>query len=220
MGKKTTDMKSPSGFTLVEMAVVLLILGLLMAGLLQPLANRMEQSRRQETMAAMEQIREALVGHALVNGRLPCPDTTGDGLEDSCDSNDDVVNAGTLPWATLGVTGTDAWGRSFLYAVNGAFTVAFDLDTEGENGGVLSVYASAGGNCSGGGAVADNVPAVVVSTAKTEAASSDEQENRDGDRCFVSRDYSRVSGAEFDDLVSWLPPGILFNRMVAAGRLP
>jgi len=29
-----------------------------------------------------------------------------------------------------------------------------------------------------------------------------------------------ASGGEFDDLVIWLPPGILFNRMVQAGRLP
>jgi hypothetical protein len=39
---------------------------------------------------------------------------------------------------------------------------------------------------------------------------------------FVSRNPSSpgAPGGEFDDIVSWLPTGILFNRMVAAGKLP
>jgi hypothetical protein len=41
---------------------------------------------------------------------------------------------------------------------------------------------------------------------------------------FVSRTYQDTgatgTGGEFDDIVVWLSPNILFNRMVAAGQLP
>ncbi|HZP91955.1 MAG TPA: prepilin-type N-terminal cleavage/methylation domain-containing protein [Burkholderiales bacterium] len=41
--------------------------------------------------------------------------------------------------------------------------------------------------------------------------------------CFVWRvrtDNAGASGGVYDDLVVWITPGILFSRMVAAGRLP
>ena len=40
------------------------------------------------------------------------------------------------------------------------------------------------------------------------------------DIVFVDTDYNNSSGSEFDDLLSWLSPNILYNRMVAGGRLP
>ena len=30
----------------------------------------------------------------------------------------------------------------------------------------------------------------------------------------------KISTDDFDDLVVWISPGILFNRMIASGRLP
>ncbi len=207
------------GFTLVEMAVVLLILGLLMAGLLQPLANRMEQARRQDTLTLLDDVSDALLGYALVNGRLPCPDVDGDGVEDTagCQTLDTTYNAGGLPWSTLGVASSDAWGRPLVYMVNGAFVTTFSLASSGSGAGILGIYDSSG--CSGS-ALAVDVPALVISGAKEDYSSALEQENRDGDACLVSRDYSAVAGSEFDDLVAWVAPAILFNRMVEGGRLP
>lgn len=40
------------------------------------------------------------------------------------------------------------------------------------------------------------------------------------DRVFVKRDKSDVSGSEFDDVVTWISPPVLFNRLLAAGQLP
>ena len=38
---------------------------------------------------------------------------------------------------------------------------------------------------------------------------------------FFARDPSTVpTGGEFDDLVTWISPNILYNRMISAGRLP
>lgn len=61
------------GFTLIELAMVLFIVSLLIGGLLLPLAAQNEIRGRQETDKALANIREALIGFAVVNGRLPCP---------------------------------------------------------------------------------------------------------------------------------------------------
>jgi len=44
----------------------------------------------------------------------------------------------------------------------------------------------------------------------------DQGDNADNDNNFVSHDFT----SSFDNLVVWLSPNILFNRMVMAGKLP
>lgn len=63
-----------NGFTLIELAMVLFILALLLGSFLTPLATSIEQRNRQTTMQQLEQIRQSLLGYALVHGHLPCPD--------------------------------------------------------------------------------------------------------------------------------------------------
>lgn len=96
------------GFTLVELAIVMAIVGLLMAAALYPLRALEETRQREEESLRMESLRSAIVGYALRNrtrerivipegggrivgspftvpaGRpyLPCPDVDGDGFED------------------------------------------------------------------------------------------------------------------------------------------
>lgn len=58
--------------------------------------------------------------------------------------------------------------------------------------------------------------------APTGGTSVDEAENIDDDAVFVSHSPTSAAsaGGEFDDLVTWISPGIMFSRMIAAGRLP
>jgi hypothetical protein len=51
---------------------------------------------------------------------------------------------------------------------------------------------------------------------------ADELENTDGNANFVSRvaTPAEATAGEFDDIVTWLSKYTLFNRMVAAGKLP
>jgi prepilin-type N-terminal cleavage/methylation domain-containing protein len=69
----TRFLSRSSGFTLVELAMVLFIVSLLIGGLLMPLSAQNEVRGRQETDRALATIREALIGFAAINGRLPCP---------------------------------------------------------------------------------------------------------------------------------------------------
>jgi hypothetical protein len=62
---------------------------------------------------------------------------------------------------------------------------------------------------------------------RTGGTSTDEAQNpnpnsADTDRLFVSRSYrgEGTAAGEFDDVLVWLSPHILYNRMVAAGKLP
>jgi prepilin-type N-terminal cleavage/methylation domain-containing protein len=72
------------GFTLIELAMVLFILALMLGSFLTPLATALEQRDREETSDMLDDIRESLIGYALVNGHFPCPDcpnnTTGNCL--------------------------------------------------------------------------------------------------------------------------------------------
>ena len=236
------------GFSLIEMAFVLIIVTLLLGGLLVPFATQVEQKRIAETNKAMEEIKEALLGFALAHKRLPCPDTiaSNDGVEDPQGGPCPVNTVGNLPWATLGVGTADAWGNRFTYQVTPEFSdpaTFFSLGTPGTLR-ICSSYTCAS-------PVANTVPAVIVShgkngygavnsntpigppAANAAPTGKDEQQNLHNtippSTDFVSRIQTGPRSAcadataapcEFDDLVVWISPNVLFNRMVAAGQLP
>jgi prepilin-type N-terminal cleavage/methylation domain-containing protein len=209
------------GFSLIEMAVVLVIVGLLVAGLALPITAQLDQRNYNETQKTLLDIREALVGYALSNsaldGRphLPCPDTDNDGFENREGTGLCTNVEADVPWATLGLGQTDSWNNRYRYRVTSAYansTAGFMLTTARD----IRILDAAAGNV-----LASNIPAVLVSKGKLgDGAGADEQENSNGDTDFVSRIPSNEAGNEFDDLVVWLPATVLFNRMVAAGRLP
>ena len=172
------------GYTIVEMAIALAVLGLLFAGALYPWQNRVESDQRREVESLLDSARLAVVAYAARNrtraasfrpqvggatdqipaGRpyLPCPDITGDGVEDRARLNEvsDFGNftkpfrraqiigttstdgigvclrhKGMLPWATLGVAEHDVWGGRFTYRVDPAFSSAllgFDETTRAD----------------------------------------------------------------------------------------
>jgi prepilin-type N-terminal cleavage/methylation domain-containing protein len=124
------------GFTLVELALVMGIVALLLGGLMVPVARMLEQKANATTQAALETAQQALLGFALLNQRLPCPAVGSDGVAGTYDavnskcpippppmptaifSDPTDASWGDLPWATLGVSGADAWGNRLRYAVS------------------------------------------------------------------------------------------------------
>lgn len=123
------------GFSLIEIAVVLVIITILVTIIAIPLATQLEQQRRNDTGRQLETIKEALIGYAQANGRLPCPATDGAnygatntyGSENPPGGGACASPVGYLPAATLGAfpvdsTGfaLDAWGtpkNRILYAI-------------------------------------------------------------------------------------------------------
>ena len=220
-----THDKAQQGFSLLEMAIVLVVLGLILGGILMPLSTQMEKQDRDETQRTLQDIQDALIGYAMANGRLPCPDTDGDGIIDMGGTCSNVQ--GTIPWVDLGVGKEDAWGRPFTYRVTGSFAD----NTDGTGCGTATVGVSfelcsvADINildATAGNPVANQVPAMVISHGKNWATttSTDENENADNDTTFVDRTYSRTAAPTFDDQVIWVSPNVLKTKMVSAGRLP
>ena len=114
-----------AGFSLIELAVVVLVIGLLLGSLLVPLNAQLQQRRITETRDRMTEAREALVSYVMTNGRFPCPATdASNGQEKFVPSTGNPTNGscewwnGFLPAATLGMTNldgngyaTDAWAN-------------------------------------------------------------------------------------------------------------
>lgn len=202
------------GFTLVEMAIVLAIVGLLIAGLLLPLSVQRDLRDYRETRVELSELREALIGYALSQTPpfFPCPDTTGDGRENRAAGI--CAPAGDIPWQTLGLGQSDSWNNAYLYRVTAEFSTnaGFTLLNTGDNN-IL--------DAAGGAIIAVNIPAVIVSKGKNGMGTqTDEQENDIADANFVSHEQIDVAANAFDDVVVWVPATILFNRMVTAGKLP
>lgn len=212
------------GFTLVEIAIVLVIVGLMLAAFLTPLRAQLSQRDNAETRAKLSEISEALFGYALnhtaaVNGKpyLPCPDTDGDGAENRT-ANLCTSLVGGLPFRDLSLVSTDSWGRNFIYRVTQSFADSNNGFILGMNGNI-TVLDSAGGNT-----LATNIPAIVISLGENGAllpvVGADQSENTDGDTVFVSKSFTDSATNPYDDLLVWLSPNVLMNRMVTAGKLP
>ena len=111
------------GFTLVELAIVIAIVGFLLGAFLAPLRTQIDAARIRETERALGEIREALIGHAVVHGSLPCPDVAADGVDGAAPAAcSGSALDGILPFQALGTPRADAWGRLFRYRVSGEFS--------------------------------------------------------------------------------------------------
>ena len=274
------------GFTLVELAMVLIIIALLVGGLLLSLSASRDIANERETQKQLSEIKEALLGFAVANGRLPCPaSAASNGVESFCTNETGPCGAiivppalprpdhgrcsnpynGLLPSVTLGIPGVDTngylvdgWGTTANIANRFRYAVFSTLDTglgainsvnhplTATNGmrtatmagisgrtPLLSVCTMSTGVINAGNATAQCTPATMLTNsaaaivfslgrnAPTGGTGSDEAANLDNDPAFVSHTQEdAAAGGEFDDLVTWLSPNILFNRMIAAGRLP
>lgn len=123
------------GFTLIEIAIVLLIVTILLGYTVALFPIQQELKQYRQSNAEVDEIIDALIAFAQVNGRLPCPDTSGDlhsanpntsgpgvldgneDFEDLIDNSDGTTAVtdnlpddckaffGFLPSATLGMNG-------------------------------------------------------------------------------------------------------------------
>ncbi|HKU71088.1 MAG TPA: type II secretion system protein [Burkholderiales bacterium] len=231
------------GFTLVELAIASLVMGLILSGILVPLSRQVETRQKNDSQRILDETREALIGYALSKGYLPCPATSvTNGQEGARTAGTCNSRRGLIPWETLGVAKLDAWGNILGYSVTPAFassTVPFSLSTSPDitiqtrtsgtaalsnltnSNTVVAAIISFGPNGYGG----YNDQAVLrANPSDWPASNTDENSNTTNTNSFVSRDRQDQGatgiGGEFDDVVVWLPAYTLFQRMVTAKMLP
>jgi type II secretory pathway pseudopilin PulG len=216
------------------MAVAVFIIALLLGSILVPLTTQVAQRKVSDTEKILEETREALIGFAAVNGRLPRPAiSSSNGAERVAACATEAECTGFIPWTVLGTAKLDAWGKIIRYSVTPAYAnVAFTLTTAGTKiiqtrlapayalsnmvTGVPAVIMSHGANNFG---TADSGTAFADSS----ATNADEGANAAATTTFIYRIASTNTaalGGEYNNLVAWVPSTILMNRMIAAGKLP
>lgn len=239
---KTRNRTAQAGFSLLEMAVVMVIIGLLLGGLLTSLGSTREINARTDAENQLNQIIEALYGYAQANGRLPCPSTVASaGAEAPLGGGNCTQQHGFVPSETLGLSGSvnadgllmDPWQGAYRYSVstsNGnAFTTSNRMRTVTMANLTPDLRVCDAAAC--GTVTADSLPVVVLSMgadwADFTGADVDATENAGettiagyrhaNDNDFVSTTYIEDV---FDDMITWMSPNILFTRMISAGQLP
>lgn len=134
-----SNLSQTRGFTLIEISIVLVVIGLLISGGLVALAPVLENAKRTETENTITKIEDALTLYAIQYGCLPCPANgsiaagaagAGQALSDngtytancvddaggtSCSA---LAQTNVVPWATLGLQESDAidgWNNRLNY---------------------------------------------------------------------------------------------------------
>lgn len=109
-----TRRKLQTGFSLLEMAMGLAILGFLFAMLPAGLSVLGKVQNASPALDRLETAISSAVGFVVQHDRLPCPDTTGDGLE-----NCGGARSGRYPYRSVGLAAplVNERGFAFQYAV-------------------------------------------------------------------------------------------------------
>lgn len=226
-----TSAKSAQGFSLLEMAVVMVVIGLLLGGLLMPLATQRDISTRKATQSQLDDALQALIGFAIINGRLPCPATATSNGESpaTCTGN---AQHGFVPTLTLGLTGPvdaqnrflDSWHQPIRYSLTSAYSTQLSLPLP-TNG--FRVCRNAACGAEPEDVLAQNLALVLVSTGKDGAqatTSPDQLSNKkivnfDTPRSTTNDFVSKTMAEDFDDLVLWLSPNALALNLARTGSL-
>ena len=120
----------PSGFTLIELMVVIVILGLLATLIMPRILDRPEQARRTKAKVQIANFQSALALFKIDTGRFP---TTSAGLEAL------VTNPGLKGWRDggyleQGKVPLDPWDKPYIYLCPGSNGRDCDLISYGRDG--------------------------------------------------------------------------------------
>lgn len=236
--------KHQSGFTLIEIAVVLVIIGMLVGSFIGTFASRIDTTRRDNTKKELEEIKSVLKAYAFTKSPpyLPCPDTSvpPNGIENraagACAAG---VAVGTLPWITLGMGHADAWDTRYSYWVNTDYSINTGFGLTTGDAGSAQINTRVNNNAQ---AIVANAVAVIFSRGKNALGGisvegfnqapipavgngyDDENENADANSVFMSRFKTDVgvaaAGGVFDDILVWINSYEIKANMVEAGVLP
>jgi len=117
-----------AGFTLIELMIVIVILGLLATVIMPRILNRPEQARRMKAKIDIRNIESALALFKTDTGRFP---TTSEGLEVL------VTDPGIKGYNSDGYldkVSSDPWGNKYIYISPGVHRKDHDLESYGKDG--------------------------------------------------------------------------------------
>ena len=135
--KITTSLNHPSrllrrsAFTLIELLLVLVILGILAAIVVPKFAGRTEQARITAAQTQLAAFATALNAYEIDNGGYP---KGKDGLRNLIDKPGDAVNWRGPYLDDKGGVPTDPWGNPYIYEFPGRRSSSYDLSSAGPDG--------------------------------------------------------------------------------------
>ncbi|MGB4468585.1 MAG: type II secretion system protein [Azovibrio sp.] len=209
---------SQRGFSLTELAVVMIILSLLVGGLIFPLAAQrgVQQLRQAET--GLAEIREALLGFAAIHGHLPCPDTDTDPATAGYGEAESTCNApaqeGFLPFKSLGLQEKDPWEQRWRYRVDRNFAASTSPITLATHFGSDSLLVK--------NAAGDPLTTTLERPIAIFYSFGPNQRADGGNASFAATNaiyQANPPSNDFDDLLHWLARPTLISRLIASGRL-
>ncbi len=199
------------GFTLIEMAIVMVIIGILAGGGVSLMGMLTKRKARIETIDYLKQAQAALISFADINGRLPWADTSGDGTENS------GAASGNLPYQSLRLSPTDPYKRTLRYEINTNLGSNLSTSCTALKTGLTGDPEVVDADGAGG---AFPIAAILVS-AGTQDADSDgnvfdditagayQGDNRDGNPNYIRHPSVDI----FDDLVIYLGENELYGKI-------
>jgi len=116
------------GFTLLELMIVIVILGILASAVVPRVLNRPEQARRTRAVVDIRNIEAALALFKTDTGNFP---TTAQGFQAL------VTDPGVKGWDADGYLKQlpkDPWGRDYIYVCPSVHGRDFDLKSLGKDG--------------------------------------------------------------------------------------
>ena len=117
-----------TGFTLIELMIVVVILGLLATIIMPKILDRPEQARRMKAKVDIRGIESALALFKTDTGRFP---TTSEGL-DVLVSNQGIKGYNADGY--LDKVPSDPWGTKYVYISPGVNSRDYDLKSYGQDG--------------------------------------------------------------------------------------
>ncbi|HIJ84420.1 MAG TPA: type II secretion system protein [Magnetococcales bacterium] len=227
------------GFSLIEMAILLVVAGTVMLGAISAIRSQASKTRVEKTQQALREIDDALLGFVTATGHLPCPDwfigVAADGRENRDSATGVCVNSldnnqlGLLPWQSLGIKPMDQWGHFYSYRVSSAFTVngGYTFNSNGD----MTIFTE------NGDVLVSDVPVVVVSSgpkglgayvmsleARTKIgftnATMRERENIINDGDNTDNVDPRTFFQAGDDILMWIPPNTVKLLALVSNWLP
>jgi general secretion pathway protein G len=125
--------RSPAGFTLIEIMVVVFILGLLVTLVAPKIMGRTDEAKRTKAAADLRAIQQALNLYKLDNGRYP---TTEQGLLSLVTKPQvGIIPTRWNPEGYIEKVQFDPWGNGYLYLSNGDRYTLKSFGADGEEGG-------------------------------------------------------------------------------------
>ncbi len=198
------------GFTLIEIAIVMIIIGFLAGGGVFVMGMMTERKARNESIDYLHQTKEALISYASTQGMLPSADTDSDGAGDG-------ATVGGLPYLDLKVKPTDLYKRVLWYEVDSNLTT----DLQPTCGALKTGLAGAPDVVDGAGSSTAFPVAVVLVSAGPMDADGDgnildeiTSGSHQGDNTDGTPNYIRFTPINtFDDLVLYIGEHELYSEL-------